>query len=98
MVAKSNPKSTPMIHAFVFALSLFVFQSESAPQAFRRDPGHPQWHHSAFHDVRDGVRSDVRRMLHSRAEVILSISFSTAIGKQIGKSHNFEIRKLGFNF
>lgn len=69
MAAKSNPISTPMIHAFVFALSLFVLQSESAPQAFRRDPGHPQWHHSAFHDVRDGVRSDVRRMLHSRAEV-----------------------------
>lgn len=47
-----------------------VFQSESAPQAaFRRDPGHPTWHHGAFHDVRDSVRSDVRSMLHSRAEV-----------------------------
>lgn len=67
MAAKSN--RTPILHAFVFALSLLVFQSESAPQAFRRDPGHPQWHHGAFHDVRDSVRSDVRRMLHSRAEV-----------------------------
>ncbi|XP_027330086.1 uncharacterized protein LOC113846247 [Abrus precatorius] len=50
-------------------LSLLLTQSESAPQAFKREPGHPQWHHGAFHDVRDSVRSDVRRMLHSRAEV-----------------------------
>jgi hypothetical protein len=49
---------------------LLLTQSESAPQAFKREPGHPQWHHSAFHDVRDTVRSDIRRMLHSRAEVI----------------------------
>ncbi|KAG6431362.1 hypothetical protein SASPL_109441 [Salvia splendens] len=42
---------------------------ESAPQAYRRDPGHPTWHHGAFHDVKDSVRSDVRQMLHSRAEV-----------------------------
>ncbi|KAM5568718.1 hypothetical protein ABKV19_016314 [Rosa sericea] len=61
--------SLPILYALVLALSLFAFQSSSAPQAFRRDPGHPQWHHGAFHDVRDTVRSDVRRMLHSRAEV-----------------------------
>lgn len=42
---------------------------ESAPQAYRRDPGHPTWHHGAFQDVKDSVRSDVRQMLHSRAEV-----------------------------
>ncbi|KAI5415569.1 uncharacterized protein LOC127073173 [Lathyrus oleraceus] len=48
---------------------LLLTQSESAPQAFKRGPGHPQWHHGAFHDVRDTVRSDIRRMLHSRAEV-----------------------------
>ncbi|KAM4127056.1 hypothetical protein ACJW30_02G061900 [Castanea mollissima] len=50
-------------------LLLIVNQSESAPQAFRRDPGHPQWHHGAFHDVRDSIRSDIRRLLHTRAEV-----------------------------
>ncbi|KAK4767501.1 hypothetical protein SAY86_015251 [Trapa natans] len=53
----------------IFLLGLLAGQFESAPQPFRRDPGHPQWHHGAFHDVRDSVRSDVRRMLHSRAEV-----------------------------
>ncbi|OWM88046.1 uncharacterized protein LOC116208657 [Punica granatum] len=53
----------------IFVLTLLASQSESARQPFRRDPGHPQWHHNAFHDVRDSVRSDVRRMLHSRAEV-----------------------------
>lgn len=47
---------------------------ESAPQAYtRRDPGHPQWHHGAFQDVKDSVRSDVREMLHSRAEVCLCV-------------------------
>lgn len=50
-------------------LSLLLFVSESKPQAFKKDQGHAQWHHSAFHDVRDSVRSDVRQMLHSRAEV-----------------------------
>jgi hypothetical protein len=50
-------------------LGFILPHSDSAPQAFRRDPGHPQWHHSAFQDVRDSVRSDVSRMLHSRAEV-----------------------------
>ncbi|KAK9933989.1 hypothetical protein M0R45_021157 [Rubus argutus] len=62
-------KPIRIVYATILALSLFVFQSESAPQAFRRDPGHPQWHHGAFHDVRGTIRSDVRRMLHSRAEV-----------------------------
>ncbi|RAL47429.1 hypothetical protein DM860_013394 [Cuscuta australis] len=50
-------------------LSLTITQSFSASQVHRRDPGHPQWHHGAFHDVKDTVRSEVRQMLHSRAEV-----------------------------
>ncbi|XP_030539845.2 uncharacterized protein LOC115747721 [Rhodamnia argentea] len=62
-----NSKS--LAFPFLLALSLLATRSESAPQAFRRDPGHPQWHHGAFQDVRDSVRSDVRQMLHSRAEV-----------------------------
>ncbi|KAJ8767279.1 hypothetical protein K2173_017323 [Erythroxylum novogranatense] len=53
----------------ILTLSLLATLSESASQGFRRDPGHPQWHHGAFQDVRDSVRSDVRRMLHTRAEV-----------------------------
>ena len=69
MAAKSDPRSSSTVYGVVLALSLVAFVSESAPQAFRREPGHPQWHHSAFHDVRESVRSDVRRMLHSRAEV-----------------------------
>ncbi|XP_050372530.1 uncharacterized protein LOC126790362 [Argentina anserina] len=63
------PKSPPIIYALALSLSLLAFQSESKPQAFRRDPGHPHWHHSAFHDVSHTIRFDVRRMLHSRAEV-----------------------------
>ncbi|OIW00150.1 hypothetical protein TanjilG_29140 [Lupinus angustifolius] len=56
--------------SFLLALLCLVLtQSESAPQAFKRDASHVQWHHGAFHNVRDSIRSDLRRMLHSRAEV-----------------------------
>ncbi|PKA49913.1 hypothetical protein AXF42_Ash019229 [Apostasia shenzhenica] len=55
--------------ALIFSSLYLLSTGESAPQPFRRDPGHPHWHHSAFHDVQESVRSDVRRMLHTRAEV-----------------------------
>ncbi|KAL0348572.1 UNVERIFIED_CONTAM: hypothetical protein Sangu_1085000 [Sesamum angustifolium] len=54
---------------YVLGILFSLISVESAPQAYRRDPGHPTWHHGAFHDVKDSVRSDVRQMLHSRAEV-----------------------------
>lgn len=38
-------------------------------EAFRRDPGHPQWHHSAFQDIQENIKHEMRQMLHSRAEV-----------------------------
>ncbi|KAJ8751600.1 hypothetical protein K2173_016849 [Erythroxylum novogranatense] len=53
----------------ILTLSLLTTLSESASQAFRRDPGHPKWHHEAFQDIRDSVRSDVRHMLHTHTEV-----------------------------
>ncbi|XP_021730361.1 uncharacterized protein LOC110697296 [Chenopodium quinoa] len=52
---------------------------ESAHKAFKRDPGSPHWHHGAFHDVKDSVRSDVRRMLHSRAEVPFQVPLEVNI-------------------
>ncbi|KAL3829322.1 hypothetical protein ACJIZ3_018124 [Penstemon smallii] len=54
---------------YVLGILLSLISVESAPQAYRRDPGHPTWHHGAFQDVKESVRSDVRQMLHSRAEV-----------------------------
>lgn len=53
----------------VFVILILKTSESAPPQAYRRDPGHPQWHHGAFHDVKDSVRSDVHSMLHSRAEV-----------------------------
>jgi hypothetical protein len=72
---------------------LLLTQSESAPQAFKREPGHPQWHHSAFHDVRDSVRSDIRRMLHSRAEVIFtpSTQFRILIESKLKFIHSYNL-------
>ncbi|PON64936.1 Transmembrane protein [Parasponia andersonii] len=71
MAAKSNSRSSSltMYARVLLVLSLLLFVSESKPRAFKKDQGHAQWHHSAFQDVRDSVRSDVRQMLHSRAEV-----------------------------
>ncbi|XP_016491340.1 uncharacterized protein LOC107811018 [Nicotiana tabacum] len=63
----------------IVALSLFTTQSEPAVQAYRRDPGHQQWHHGAFQDVKDSVRSDVRQMLHSRAEVPFQVPLEVNI-------------------
>ncbi|KAL5782115.1 hypothetical protein ACOSP7_007144 [Xanthoceras sorbifolium] len=78
---KSTRKSaSPLLSfALIIALSQLTLRSESAQQAFRRDPGHPHWHHGAFHDVKDGVRSDVRRMLHTRAEVPFQVPLEVNI-------------------
>ncbi|KAI4338558.1 hypothetical protein MLD38_023603 [Melastoma candidum] len=67
--AKAVAAATAAFGLFLSLLIQLPSQAESAHQAFRRDSGPPQWHHGAFHDVRASVRSDVRRMLHSRAEV-----------------------------
>ncbi|RWW42985.1 hypothetical protein BHE74_00051411, partial [Ensete ventricosum] len=61
--------SLPLLASLFLASFLLPYAVESSAQAFRRDPGHPQWHHGAFHDVLGTVRDDVRRMLHTRAEV-----------------------------
>ncbi|CAA0829411.1 Unknown protein [Striga hermonthica] len=57
------------ISCYLLGILLSLICVESAVQPYRRDPGHPAWHHGAFQDVKDSVRSDVRQMLHSRAEV-----------------------------
>ncbi|KAL3505618.1 hypothetical protein ACH5RR_031000 [Cinchona calisaya] len=58
-----------------------VFVESAMPQKsdVRRDPGHSQWHHSAFQDVKDSVRSEVRQMLHSRAEVPFQVPLEVNI-------------------
>ncbi|XP_073050382.1 uncharacterized protein [Primulina eburnea] len=70
LLVQSIRRSMKIIRIFgLLGILLCLKSAESAPQAYRRDPGHPTWHHGAFQDVRDSVRSDVRQMLHSRAEV-----------------------------
>ncbi|KAL5210356.1 hypothetical protein ABZP36_005979 [Zizania latifolia] len=59
----------PLLLRLLLAVVAATSAGAARREAFRRDPGHPQWHHSAFHDVEDSVRADVRRMLHTRAEV-----------------------------
>ncbi|KNA15313.1 hypothetical protein SOVF_098720 [Spinacia oleracea] len=72
---------------------------ESAHKAFKRDPGSPHWHHGAFHDVKDSVRSDVRRMLHSRAEVPFQVPLEVNVvlvgfNGDGGYRYSLELHKL----
>ncbi|KAI3522659.1 hypothetical protein L1887_00612 [Cichorium endivia] len=69
----------PSLLLCVFVFLLLKISESAPPQAYRRDPGHPQWHHSAFQDVKDSVRSDVRSMLHSRAEVPFQVPLEVNI-------------------
>lgn len=66
----------------VFVILILKNSESTPPGAYRRDPGHPQWHHSAFQDVKDSVRSDVHRMLHSRAEVNLILNNAMVLSMQ----------------
>ncbi|CAN6923198.1 unnamed protein product [Brassica oleracea] len=76
---RSTSFSSLMFVVILTVLSGLVSRSESAQQPFRREPGHTHWHHSAFLDVRESVRSDVRRMLHSRAEVPFQVPLEVNI-------------------
>ncbi|CAN6468995.1 unnamed protein product [Victoria cruziana] len=67
MAPVSPAMASPVFVCFFFFILLS--QCVAVRQVFRRDPGHPHWHHGAFHDVRDDIRFDLHRMLHSRAEV-----------------------------
>ncbi|KHF99716.1 Capsid [Gossypium arboreum] len=69
MESRSRLSSMLSCSIFLVTLSGLATFSDSTQQAFKRDPDHPHWHHSAFLEVRDSVRSDVRRTLHTRAEV-----------------------------
>ncbi|KAK2644328.1 hypothetical protein Ddye_019523 [Dipteronia dyeriana] len=79
MKSTKKTASSLLSLALILALSQLALRSESAKQPFRRDPGHPHWHHGAFHDVKESVRSDVRRMLHTRAEVPFQVPLEVNI-------------------
>ncbi|KAI5081905.1 hypothetical protein GOP47_0001648 [Adiantum capillus-veneris] len=57
----------------VVLLLVVAFRVEAEP--FRRDVGHPQWHHSAFHDIPVNYKHEMRQLLHSRAQVPFQIPF-----------------------
>ncbi|XP_074319977.1 uncharacterized protein LOC141656822 [Silene latifolia] len=82
-VKNRTPLMTMIMTAILATLLMAMLPSPSLcvpmHKAFRRDQGSPQWHHGAFHDVRDSIRSDVRRMLHSRAEVPFQVPLEVNI-------------------
>ncbi|CAN1281618.1 hypothetical protein LINPERPRIM_LOCUS17803 [Linum perenne] len=102
MASKSVSNSSlpyASILSLAFLLLLLLTRSDSAPQPFRRDPGHAQWHHGAFHDVRETVRSDVRRMLHTRAEVPFQVPLEVNVvlvgfGGDGGYRYNLNVNKF----
>ncbi|CAK9871609.1 unnamed protein product [Sphagnum jensenii] len=42
---------------------------QAVTEPFRRDPGHPQWHHGSFQDHSEDVRKMTHDLLHSRIQV-----------------------------
>ncbi|XP_024397913.1 uncharacterized protein [Physcomitrium patens] len=46
---------------------------------FRRDPGHPQWHHGNFQDHKDNVRRMTHELLHSRAQVPFPVALEVNV-------------------
>ncbi|BBN07035.1 hypothetical protein MPTK1_4g00410 [Marchantia polymorpha subsp. ruderalis] len=55
--------------AVFFLLGLVAGVESKTVEPFRRDVGHPQWHHGTFQDVSDMVKREAHHLLHSRARV-----------------------------
>ena len=69
-------------------------------EACRRDPGYPQWHHSAFQDIQENIKHEMRQMLHSRAEVPFRVPLEVNIvlvgfNGDGGYRYSLDARKLG---
>lgn len=87
---------------FTLALALaFAGSALSAfAEPFRRDVGHPQWHHSAFQDIPVNYRHEMRQLLHSRAQVPFPIPFEVNVvlvgfNGDGGYRYSLDARKLG---
>ncbi|KAA3481197.1 Capsid [Gossypium australe] len=99
MESRSRLSSMLSYAIFLVTLSGLATLSDSTQQAFKRDPGHPHWHHSAFLEVRDSVRSDVRRTLHTRAEVPFQVPLEVnvvliGLNGDGGYRYNVDAQKL----
>ncbi|KAG0575716.1 hypothetical protein M758_5G026800 [Ceratodon purpureus] len=68
-----------IVVALALLLSLQQQQAHAAKEPFRRDPGHPQWHHNSFQDHRDTVRKMTHELLHSRAQVPFPIALEVNV-------------------
>lgn len=69
-------------------------------EPFRRDVGHPQWHHSAFHDIPVNYKHEMRQLLHSRAQVPFQIPFEVNVvlvgfNADGGYRYSLDVHKLG---
>ncbi|TYJ15549.1 hypothetical protein E1A91_A10G190400v1 [Gossypium mustelinum] len=99
MESRSRLSSMLSCSIFLVTLSGLATLSDSTQQAFKRDPDHPHWHHSAFLEVRDSVRSDVRRTLHTRAEVPFQVPLEVnvvliGLNGDGGYRYNVDAQKL----
>eukprot|EP00250_Pteridium_aquilinum_P008214 c17771_g1_i3 orf=536-2992(-) len=69
-------------------------------EPFRRDVGHPQWHHSAFQDIPVNYKHEMRQLLHSRAQVPFQIPFEVNVvlvgfNGDGGYRYSLDAHKLG---
>lgn len=64
-------RTIAVVNLLLIALLLLLVPIQAATEPFRRDPGHPQWHHGSFQDHRDTVRKMTHELLHSSAQVLV---------------------------
>lgn len=74
MVAFASSKRSPWSWlakaSLLIAVVALIGVVHAAKEPFRRDPGHPQWHHGSFQDHRSDVRRMTHELLHSPAQVL----------------------------
>ncbi|KAL2629904.1 hypothetical protein R1flu_014590 [Riccia fluitans] len=58
-----------VLPALILFLGLGVLVECKTVEPFRRDVGHPQWHHGTFQDVSENIKREAHHLLHSRARV-----------------------------
>lgn len=89
-----------IIQFMLLCWSICGSASAASKEPFRRDPGHPHWHHSAFQDISVNYKHELRQLLHSRAQVPFQVPFEINVvlvgfNGDGGYRYSLDARKFG---